>query len=75
MYVHVHVSMYVRKEGERGGGYIYVCVYVHVHCLYVHDIYIVLLPLSVIPNPFACHFFLQNTYSEKPPGPAQISAK
>ena len=32
-------------------------------------------PFSVIPNPLAPHFFLQNTYSENPPGPAHISAK
>ena len=32
-------------------------------------------PFSVIPKPLAPHFFLQNTYSENPPGPAHISAK
>jgi hypothetical protein len=30
---------------------------------------------NVIPKPFACHFVLNKTYSEKPPGPEQMSAK
>ncbi|RMX46314.1 hypothetical protein pdam_00000654 [Pocillopora damicornis] len=32
-------------------------------------------PLKVKPNPLACQPFRHRTYSEKPPGPAQISAK
>ena len=34
-----------------------------------------ILPLKVSPNPFESHFFLHKTYSEKPPGPAHMSAK
>ena len=33
------------------------------------------IPFKVRPNPLECHFFLHKTYSENPPGPAQISAK
>jgi hypothetical protein len=32
-------------------------------------------PLKVNPNPFERHFFRHKMYSEKPPGPAQTSAK
>lgn len=32
-------------------------------------------PFKVNPKPLQCHPFLHNIYSEKPPGPAQMSAK
>ena len=35
-----------------------------------HDV-----PFKVKPNPLACQPLRHSTYSENPPGPAQISAK
>lgn len=49
--------------------------YKHVTRIVLFHPYLMAAPFKVKPNPLACHFFLQRTYSENPPGPAQISAK